>query len=1442
MPPVSAYLRAPVALLTIAILALVLGSCSDSTTPSGSAALRIQVEFRDTDPAPLARGEGFVYERVAARALAYDEETHQFGQTFEAEDALEPGETHFRLELDVEPATYYVVEVEVSGGVDADSSFTGVVYFGRGSAEDVTVGEARDVTVTLASQVPTVQTERLEATNEMRLSWSPLIEEATHYHILGTDNGGLEFEANATGQDTVFSVPPTFTGENLVRTFRVRAEFSDRAAGAYSSEASIDLGSPTAPGIITGFAATAITDSSLVLNWIATGDDGNVGRATSYDLRFSTSPIDGTNFEAADPIEGVPVPATAGTNELESVDGLEADTIYYFGLVAIDDADLRSPLAVASAQTLPEPDRVPPATIADLRTTEVTGTTARLLWTAPGDDGIVGRASRYEGRIALVPIDETNFETALAIPGLPTPSPSGTAESFLLGELSRRTTYYVALRAEDDEGNLSGIATTSFATPDLVPPAAVADLSAEALDETRVALAWTAPADEDGSAVVGYVLRWSTAPINEANFDDANETTAPSPGAPGSAEAVTLHSFSREMVLYFALRSYDLAGNVSALSNLASATTPDETPPAPPNDFAAEVVDETTLRVFWTATGDDGLSGNASTYDLRLSTAPIDETNFTSATHIPVAPPQETGSEESIEISGLLTGQLYYLRLRVGDNAGNQSDLSDLASATPTDLIAPAGSVLSVELTTASSVSLAWIAPGDDDDQGQAAAYDLRYSLFPIDNLNFGDATPVELADPAPAGSLESADINELNASTTYYFALVTEDEAGNRSPLSNVVSATTGTDAPAAPTSLAAAPSSPFSVSLVWQDNADNETGYEVERRRSDESIFTRIATTAPGNGVGSYEDETAEDRQTYTYRVRAVNAGGPSDYSNQASATTPVPSPETFEAVALANDEIRLSWEFPYSDPDGFRIERLLDAVWTTIADVPGDARDRVDTGLVGSTTYTYRMRAYDGQASSEYTPEVSETTSDDPPICSVSPSSIDFGTLVVGESDTRIVTITNVGGQILTGNVVLQDCSSGFVIEDYEGLALRNGESREVQVTFAPLDAGSASCGLLGPDCDLVVVTGIGESPFHWSDRFAEGDLGVDNTIRTFALAPDEGIFAGGAFTHAGSEITSYTAQFIPDQWFGMGPSLTGTVRTIAVAEYGIFCGGDFVTESVGPHHVAEWTGSSWAPFYYSPDGIVRTMVEKDTRVVVGGSFGPDYYAGGKYTIGPAGIAEWVACPPRFDGDAGAEGDAQLGCNFFDTLGNADPSGSIEALAVYQGDLYVGGTFTQIGGQTISYLARFQDSDQSWHAVGFAGGVNAAVYSLHATPNGLWVGGQFSRVDGTTSLGVAVWSGTSWIPRTAGEDFRTTYAITSYLGNVVVGGGFATSNGTQPLNRLAEWDGEGWLPLGSGIPSGFVYALIESDAALYVGGSFSQAGGLPSQNIGRWEPTPR
>ena len=90
-----------------------------------------------------------------------------------------------------------------------------------------------------------------------------------------------------------------------------------------------------------------------------------------------------------------------------------------------------------------------------------------------------------------------------------------------------------------------------------------------------------------------------------------------------------------------------------------------------------------------------------------------------------------------------------------------------------------------------------------------------------------------------------------------------------------------------AAPTNLVATATSTSEIDLTWDDNATNETGYEIERcTGSGCSSWALIATT--GAGASSYGDTNLSSNTTYNYRTRAVNTAGESAYSNEAEATT--------------------------------------------------------------------------------------------------------------------------------------------------------------------------------------------------------------------------------------------------------------------------------------------------------------------------------------------------------------------------------------------------------------------------------------------------------------------------------------------------------------------------------------------------------------------------
>jgi subtilisin family serine protease/trehalose utilization protein len=107
---------------------------------------------------------------------------------------------------------------------------------------------------------------------------------------------------------------------------------------------------------------------------------------------------------------------------------------------------------------------------------------------------------------------------------------------------------------------------------------------------------------------------------------------------------------------------------------------PDSLPPAPVVDLSVESFGSTAIDLTWTASGDDDTSGTAAAYDLRYSTSPIDTGNFALATPAPTVAPLHSGLTEHVEVSGLSFNTAYYFALRVLDELGNTSPLSNLAT------------------------------------------------------------------------------------------------------------------------------------------------------------------------------------------------------------------------------------------------------------------------------------------------------------------------------------------------------------------------------------------------------------------------------------------------------------------------------------------------------------------------------------------------------------------------------------------------------------------------------------------------------------------------------------------------------------------------------------------------------------------------------------------
>ena len=119
-----------------------------------------------------------------------------------------------------------------------------------------------------------------------------------------------------------------------------------------------------------------------------------------------------------------------------------------------------------------------------------------LQWTAPGDDGNVGRATRYEIRYSPVRITVANYAQATAVIGVPVPMGAGTHESLNITGLPAGT-LFLALRTVDEAGNWSAI--SNIATP----PGQITG----GADEMTVSFSTAWPNPAKASSTVSYSLR-----------------------------------------------------------------------------------------------------------------------------------------------------------------------------------------------------------------------------------------------------------------------------------------------------------------------------------------------------------------------------------------------------------------------------------------------------------------------------------------------------------------------------------------------------------------------------------------------------------------------------------------------------------------------------------------------------------------------------------------------------------------------------------------------------------------------------------------------------------------------------------------------------------------------------------------------------------------------
>ncbi|MGO8672052.1 MAG: fibronectin type III domain-containing protein, partial [Capsulimonadaceae bacterium] len=674
-----------------------------------------------------------------------------------------------------------------------------------------------------------------------------------------------------------------------VKYFYKVAAVNGGGTSAESTEASATP-EPPAPAAPTGLTATA-GNTQVALSWTATTG------ATTYNIyRATTTGGEGTTAI----VTGVTTAAYTDT-------GLTNGTAYFYKVAAVNGGGT-SPQSTEASAT-PEP----PAPAAPTGLTATAGNSqVALSWTASTGSTSYnvyrGTATGGEGSTAI----------ATGI--------TGTA--YTNTGLTNGTTYFYKV-AGINAGGTSPLSTEASATPEPPAPAAPTGLTATA-GNAQVALAWTA-----STGATTYNVYRGTATGGESATAIATGITGASYTNTGLTNGTT----------YFYKVAGVNGGGTSPLSNEASAT-PEPPIPAAPTGLTA-TAGNSQVALSWTA------STGATTYNLYRGTA----TGAEAATAI------VTGITGVTYTNMSLTNGVKYFYKVAALNGGGTSPQSNEASATPEPPIPSTPAGLTATASNA-QVALAWTASTG------ATTY----------NLYRGTATGAEAATAIVTGITGTTYTNMSLTNGTTYFFKVAAVNGGGTSPQSNEASATPEPPIPSTPAGLTATAGN-AQVALAWTAST-GATTYNVYRgTATGGESSTAIATGITG---AAYTNTGLTNGTTYFYKVAAVNGGGTSALSNEASATPepPIPAAPTALTAAAGNAQVALAWTASTGATtyNVYRGTATGGEASTAIATgITGAAY--TNTGLTNGTTYFYKVAAVNGGGTSPLSNEASATP--EPPV---------------------------------------------------------------------------------------------------------------------------------------------------------------------------------------------------------------------------------------------------------------------------------------------------------------------------------------------------------------------------------------------------------------------------------------------------------------------------
>jgi len=501
--------------------------------------------------------------------------------------------------------------------------------------------------------------------------------------------------------------------------------------------------------------------------------------------------------------------------------------------------------------------------------------------------------------------NETNFEVYQALqsggPYQLVAITGADASSYTVTKLSPGVKYYYIVRAVDNTGAapVSGEA-SGMTTADTQPPTAPANLAVAATSRGAISLSWGASSDNVG--------------IKEY---DVYMNGVKSYVVPPSQNLFTIYNLTYQQSYTFVVKAVDLSGNNSPASNQVTGQPIGN---GLSYKFFPEAVVPLVLPNLSTQT--PTAIGTVPNFTLAPATQPTSYC-FLFEGYLQVTTPgsyvfQTSSSAGSKLHIGTLNGLSAYPNGTVlVSNDGVHANTTVTSSAVTLQAGVYPIAVDYFQASGTASLTVSWETPGSStfvpipssafaqasnvNGQVPAAPSNLSATVRPDRKIGLGwtdnssNETGFELWRSASAsgtytiiGSTGAGVVSFIDSTvlpaTAYYYEVRAIGQYG-QSAFSSSASATTPAlpSVPAAPTALSALATSPTAINLGWTSNAGNADSYQVYRSANNNSNYVLIANLA-GTAV-KYTDTALFADALYYYKVRAVNAGGNSAFSNESS-----------------------------------------------------------------------------------------------------------------------------------------------------------------------------------------------------------------------------------------------------------------------------------------------------------------------------------------------------------------------------------------------------------------------------------------------------------------------------------------------------------------------------------------------------------------------------